>query len=118
MAAELGLAAKHFSELIKEQERLTEIAKGEIPGIISIFYTLEAIKKLKNEKKEAENKAKEKPHNGGAVALAAYAAAAYRDAKYCLMGRKFLRCAGLNGKERATFGRMLLTNQAQLAADQ
>lgn len=112
MAEELGAAANTSDELEMELKRLKGIASGQTGGIDSVRYSSKAIDKLKENKQQADKQAAEYKCLGGPVGLLSYAAACYRDAKYCQRGRKFMRIAGLNGKVRATFARAEMIEEA------
>lgn len=118
MSADIGVAASKTEDLQKELERIAAIARGDIPGIVSVQYTEEAIRALESNKTKAEQAARKKNKNTGAVSMAAYTAAAVRDAKYACRGRKFLRIAALNGKTRGVIGRSLAVLQSEKSIEQ
>lgn len=118
MSANMGVAANKREELQKEFDRLSAIARGDIPGIISVQYTNEAIRALEANKSKADQAVKKKKKNTGAAAMAAYSAAAVRDAKYGCRGRKFIRISALNCKTRAVMGRGLAILQSEKSIKQ
>lgn len=60
MSADIGAAASKTEDLQKELERIAAIARGDIPGIVSVQYTEEAIRALESNKTKAEQTARKK----------------------------------------------------------
>lgn len=105
----LGLTDFERSGLEEEMKRISKCAKGSIPGIVSARLEKSDLDKLKENRDKAIKDADdpEKVPSVYKTSKAIYNTAAYRDAKYSLSGRKFMRCCGLNGKQYSAFGRIL-----------
>lgn len=104
-----GVTAFPKEPLKAEMKRVSKCAKGIIPGIMSVRLDMTDLRKLKDERDDALQEADtpEQVPSVWKVSRALYAWAAFRDAKYVLSGRKFMRCCGLNGKQYGAFGRIL-----------
>lgn len=88
-----------------------KIAKGEIESIITDPIIEKDITECKSTKQEKDQEAKEKykkeePDYDIKIQQAILAAAAYRDIRYSLMGRKYLRVGALVGSNVGLFHRV------------
>lgn len=88
-----------------------KIAKGEIESIITDPILEKDIDECKQAKQQADQAAKEaykkeEPDYAVKIQMAILAAAAYRDIRYSLMGRKYLRIGALVGDNVGLFHRV------------
>lgn len=95
-----------------------QIAKGQIQSIITDLIKtsdIDTFQSNKDSTAQAAKAAKEKLVGGKALKPTSYAvpvskailaAASYRDSRYSLFGRKFMRIAGLTGNNVSFFHRM------------
>lgn len=96
MASDLYIAGKDTNTLQEGMTQLETILKkgASITGIVSQTPSKDNIDSLDNTRKEYDSK--EKTTTNALYSI--YTTANYRDAKYCVAGRKFMRVLGAQGK--------------------
>lgn len=96
MASDLYIAGKDTNTLQEGMTQLETILKkgASITGIVSQTPSKDNIDSLDSTRKEYDSK--EKTTTNALYSI--YTTANYRDAKYCVAGRKFMRILGAQGK--------------------
>lgn len=96
MASDLYIAGKDTNTLQEGMTQLETVLKkgASITGIVSQTPSKDNIDSLDNTRKEYDSK--EKTTTNALYSI--YTTANYRDAKYCVAGRKFMRVLGAQGK--------------------
>ena len=96
MASDLYIAGKDTNTLQEGMTKLETILKkgASITGIVSQTPSKDNIDSLDSTRKEYDSK--EKTTTNALYSI--YTTANYRDAKYCVAGRKFMRVLGAQGK--------------------
>ena len=96
MASDLYITGKDTNTLQEGITQLETILKkgASITGIVSQTPSKDNIDSLDSARKEYDSK--EKTTTNALYSI--YTTANYRDAKYCVVGRKFMRVLGVQGK--------------------
>lgn len=96
MASDLYIAGKDTSTLQEGMTQLETILKkgASVTGIVSQTPSKDNIDSLNSTRKEYDSKEKTTAN----ALYSIYTTANYRDAKYCVVGRKFMRVLGVQGK--------------------
>lgn len=102
----IGLVGTDTSSLEEAANLIKRAAAGETPGIEFGEIEQEDLIKAESSLREADGKA-ESEKSGPALSLVCYAGAALRDINYALVGRKYLRAAGINSRQTSIDRRAL-----------
>ena len=96
MADKLYIAGADTSTLQQGEQQLASSLKSAsaTKGIVSQTPSKKAIEELKSKFKEYD----QKENTLGNQLYTIYTAANYRDARYCVVGRKYMRLLGVQGK--------------------
>lgn len=99
------------TDLREVWDRVQQIADGEKPGIISNALVKEDIEAVKEEAKAATEKAADAKFIGdpSIAGRELLLNTNWRDAEYCLRGRKFRRCMTLGTVARSAAGRLVVS---------
>lgn len=96
------MGADKTSDLQSGQVSLDAAAKGERPGIITATPSKDNLDGMKDRMEKQARKAKADALD---KQLLIYNASCYRDASYCIAGRKYMRILGLQNKIRTLYDR-------------
>lgn len=96
------MGADKTADLSAGQVSLDAVAKGERPGIITATPSKDDLDGMKDRMKNQANKSDADALDKQTLI---YNASCYRDASYCIAGRKYMRILGLQNKIRTLYDR-------------